>query len=455
VSIQRAYKTQLNPTQAQRRAFEAQSDAVRWVWNWALALRNAYYKHTGKHLSGRTIIKQFRAGKRINRWPWLNPANSRAEESALDAQDRAFDRYFMMCRGELAKPKLKRPRKDGKPAGYPTFKSRFRGTVAFAFWGLKQSDIRRGAIRLQGIGWVNLQENGYLPTDAEKINRATVSERAGRWYVSVQVEEPETGEVSTGEPVGVDAGINTLATVSDGREFENVKALRSAQRKLAHLQRELERKPKPEKGERGSKRRERNIEAIARLHKRVADMRSTALHEASAGIVGRGNENDERPAVIGIEDLNVKGMMQNKRLAQALSDAAMSELLRQVGYKAGWCGSAVVKADRWEPSTKTCSQCLAVMHHMTLKDRTFHCTECGFTAPRDLNAALNLKRVAEEYRRRETRVEEQDRGGVFGPVAEAPEKREPCAKTQRDMAAATRKPRRHHPDDRVQLGLSL
>jgi putative transposase len=361
----------------------------------------------------------------------------------------------MMCRGELPKPKLKRPRKDGKPAGYPSFKSRFRGTVAFAFWGVKQSDIRRDSIRLQGIGWVKLQENGYIPTDAQKINRATVSERAGRWYVSVQVEEPETGEVATGETIGVDAGISTLATVSDGREYENARALRAAQRKLAHLQRELDRKPKPEKGEASSKRRLRNIAAIGRLHKRVADLRSTALHEASAGIVGRGETAEDRPEAIGIETLNVKGMMQNGKLALALSDAAMGELLRQVGYKAGWGGSAIVKADRWEPSTKTCSHCGAVMRHMTLKDRTFRCTECGFTAPRDHNAALNLKRVAEEYRTPKTRVEEQDRGGVFGPVAEAPMNREPSATTQRDMQAATRKPPMHHPNTRVQLGLSL
>lgn len=453
MAIQRAYKTQLNPTQAQVRAFYAQSDVVRWVWNWALAQRNEFYRYTGKHLSGRVLIKQFRAGKKINRWPWLRPANSRAEESALDAQDRAFDRYFMMCRGELPKPKLKRPRKDGKPAGYPSFKSRFRGTVGFAFWGIKPSDIQRGRIRLQGIGWVRLQENGYLPTDAQKINRATLTEKLGRWYVSVQVEEPETGEVATGEAIGVDAGISTLATVSDGREYENVRALRAAQRKLAHLQRELERKPKPARGEASSKRRLRNIAAIGRLHKRVADLRSAFLHEASAGIVGRGDAAADRPEAIGIETLNVKGMMQNKKLARALSDSAMAELLRQVSYKAAWGGSEVVKADRWEPSTKTCSQCGAVMAGMTLSDRTFCCTECGFTAPRDHNAALNLKHIAEEYRR--LRVEEQDRGGAFGPVAEASVKREPGAMTQRDMPEATRKPPMHHPSTRVQLGLSL
>ena len=314
--MQRAYKTQLNPTQAQVRAFVAQSDAVRWVWNWALAQRNEYHKYTGKHLSGRDLIKQFRAGKRINRWPWLRPANSRAEESALDAQDEAFKRFWMICRGELPKPKLKRPRKDGKPAGYPTFKSRRDGVVSFAFWGLKPTEVRRDAIRLQGIGWVRLQEKGYLPTGGVKINRATVSERAGRWYVSLQVEEADRDEVATGEPVGVDAGITTLATVSDGREYQNARALRDALRRLKRLQQKMARQPRPAKGEPNSGRRQRTIDAIGRLHKRIADLRSTALHEASAGITGRNRPAVERPAVVGIETLNVKGMMQ-KRTARA------------------------------------------------------------------------------------------------------------------------------------------
>ena len=414
--MQRAYKTQLNPTQAQQRAFEAQSDTVRWVWNWALAQRNEFYKYTGKHLSGRELIKQFRAGKKTGRWPWLKPANSRAEESALDAQDRAFDRFWMMCRGELPKPKLKRPRKDGKPAGYPSFKRRRDGVVAFAFWGLKPEHVRRDAIRLQGIGWVRLQEKGYLPTDGVKINRATVSERTGRWYVSLQVEEADRGDIATGEPIGVDAGITTLATVSDGREYQNARALRDALRRLKRLQQKMARQPRPAKGDPNSGRRQRTIDAIGNLHKRIADLRSTALHEASAGITGRNRPTAERPEVVGIETLNVKGMMQNGRLALALSDAAMSELLRQVTYKAQWSGAEIATVSQWEPSTKRCSRCGYIVQGMTLSDRVFVCPNCGYTAPRDLNAARNLQQAAEEYRRLKTRVEDETEVGAAGPV---------------------------------------
>lgn len=414
--MQRAYKTQLNPTQAQQRAFEAQSDAVRWVWNWALAQRNEFYKYTGKHLSCRVLIKQFRAGKKIRRWPWLNPMNSRAEESALDAQDRAFDRFFMMRRGELPKPKLKRPRKDGKPAGYPSFKSRHDGVVSFAFWGVKPTDIRRDAVRLAGIGWVKLQEKGYLPTDGVKINRATVSERTGRWYVSLQVEEADRGDIATGEPIGVDAGITTLATVSDGREYQNARALRDALRRLKRLQQKMARQPRPAKGDPNSGRRQRTIDAIGNLHKRIADLRSTALHEASAGITGRNRPTAERPEVVGIETLNVKGMMQNGRLALALSDAAMSELLRQVTYKAQWSGAEIATVSQWEPSTKRCSRCGYIVQGMTLSDRVFVCPNCGYTAPRDLNAARNLQQAAEEYRRLKARVEDETEVGAAGPV---------------------------------------
>ncbi|MDD3492633.1 MAG: transposase [Candidatus Thermoplasmatota archaeon] len=388
--IQRAYRTQLNPTPSQIEAFIGHSDAVRWVWNWALAQRNAYYEHTGKHLPKGELIKQFRAGKREGHWPWLNPMNSRAEEAALDAQDRAFDRFWKQCRGELPKPPPGKPRKDGKPRGYPRFRSRKEGVMSFCFWGLRPEHIDRDRIRLQGIGWVRLQEKGYLPTAARKVNRATVSERVGKWFVSVQVEEEVPDEVATGEPVGVDVGINTLAVVSDGREFENPKALRKAQRKLARLQRKVARQKK------GSTRREETKRKIARLHYRVGNLRATAAHEVSAEIVGRHRPPEDRPAAVVIEDLNVVGMLQNGKLARSISDAGFGELHRQVTYKGEWAGVTVVKADKWFASSKTCSHCGYVVRGMGLGVRVFACPECGFSASRDVNAALNLKQVAEE-----------------------------------------------------------
>lgn len=388
--IQRAYKTKLNPTKAQVDQFIGHSDAVRFVWNWALGLRNAYYEHTGKHLNGRVIIKQFRAGKAAGRWPFLKPMNSRAEESALDAQDRAFDRFFDIMGGKVKIPKSPRPRKDGKPHGYPRFKRRQDGTVPFCFWGVKPEHVEAGRVRLTGFGWVRLAETSYLPTSGVKINRATVSERAGNWYVSLQVEQEIPDAKATGEVVGVDVGLKTLAVTSDGREFANPKALYTAERKLTRLSRKLARQTK------GSGRRERTKQEIAKLHKRIADIRAHHAHNASAAIIGRHSPEAERPETVVIETLNVAGMLKNRRLSRSVSDASMSELHRQLEYKAQWAGVQVLKANPWFPSSKTCSACGTVLRTLTLGQRTYRCPDCGFVIDRDLNAARNLMQVAHD-----------------------------------------------------------
>lgn len=386
--IQRAYKTKLHPTKAQVEQFIGHSDAVRFVWNWALGLRNAYYEHTGKHLNGRVIIKQFRAGKAAGRWPFLKPINSRAEWSAVDAQDRAFQRFFDIMSGKVKIAKSSRPRKDGKPHGYPRFKRRQDGVVAFALDGVKPEHVEDGRIRLTGFGWIRLAETGYLPTSGVKINRATVSERAGNWYVSLQVEQEIPDAKATGEPVGVDVGLKTLAVTSDGREFANPKALYDAERKLTRLSRKLARQ------EKGSGRRERTKQEIAKLHKRIADIRAHHAHNASAAIIGRHLPEDERPETVVIETLNVAGMLKNGRLARSVSDASMNELHRQLEYKAQWAGVQVLKADPWFASSKTCSACGSVLSTLTLGQRTYRCPDCGFSIDRDLNAAVNLRQVA-------------------------------------------------------------
>jgi putative transposase len=362
-AISRAYKTQLDPTQAQVAAFEHQSDVVRFVWNWALGKRQEHYKATGKHLKGRELIAEFRR-VRAEVWPWTVGASSRAEETAVRNLDKAFDNFFA---------------KRGK---YPRFKSRKNGVVSFTYWGLKQEHVSERGVRLQGIGWVRTHERGYLPTEGVKVNSATVSERAGKWYVSLQVEEEREIAPATGEAVGVDVGISSLAVVSDGRRYENPKALRGAQRKLRRLNKQLARQ------EKGSGRREDTKHALAREYARIADLRSAAAHAASADIVAG------TPRAVVIEDLNVAGMVKNRHLAQAVSDAGMAELHRQLRYKVPWAGGEVVEAGRFFPSSKTCSSCGYVNGGLTLSDRVFVCPECGYTVDRDLNAAVNLSKLA-------------------------------------------------------------
>ena len=215
-----------------------------------------------------------------------------------------------------------------------------------------------------------------------------MSERAGRWYVSVQVEmDAPDPAPATGPVLGVDLGIRTLATCSDGRTFTNPRALEHAQKSLRRAQRTLARRKK------GSKNREKARCKVARLHARVTNLRRDALHQATARIVARTKPASERPAVVVLEDLNVAGMVKNRHLARAISDVGMGEFRRQVMYKAAWAGVRVLIAPRFFPSSKRCSVCHHHKDTLRLSEVVYVCEACGMVMDRDLNAARNLEQL--------------------------------------------------------------
>ena len=221
---------------------------------------------------------------------------------------------------------------------------------------------------------------------------ATVSEKAGRWFVSLAVQQEMEVEEATGPPVGVDLGVKTLAACSHGNDihvhYQNPKALYSGARKLRGLQKRLSRQ------ERGSNRREVTRKRIARQHMRISCVRSDAIHKATSKIVAKAKPPSSRPYVIGIEDLSVSGMMKNHSLARAVADASMRELRRQLVYKSSWYGIQLVVAPRFEATSKPCSKCGWVKQGLTLSDRTFRCESCGHTADRDDNASDNIRLLA-------------------------------------------------------------
>ena len=271
--------------------------------------------------------------------------------------------------------------------GFPRFKSRKRGLGSSRLTG--RIHVFEGSIQLPRLGRLRLQERGYLPTSGVRILSATVSERAGRWFVSIQVEEEIPNPApAQGEPRGVDRGVKALAARSDGVIYENPRALAQAQEKLGRLQRQLSRQQK------GGRNREKTRRKIARLHARISNIRRDALHKATSDIVARTKPDVEWPRVIVIEDLNVSGMLQNHRLARAISDVGMYEFSRQVKYKAAWGGSEVVVADRWYPSSKRCSRCGAIKDELALSERLYECDQCGLVIDRDVNAARNLAQLA-------------------------------------------------------------
>ena len=251
------------------------------------------------------------------------------------------------------------------------------------------------------IGWIKLAEYGYLPGSDVKILKATVSHRGEYWLVSLQVEmEVSEPEAATGQPIGIDIGLKSLAVCSDGKVFDNPKTLYVFEKKMARVQRELSRRAK------GGQNWQKTKRKLARLHYKVSCIRTKTLHEVSRYVTAK-----TKPSIAIMEDLNVKGMMQNKRLSRALSDVALGELKRQVQYKAGWNGVTFMLADRWYPSSKTCSKCGNKKDVLKLSERVYRCAACGNVMDRDLNAAVNLASLAN------SQSEPANGGGLPGKLA--------------------------------------
>lgn len=368
----RAYKTELDPNDVQQTALLRHAGAARWAFNWGLARKIEACQAGQKSPSAIDLHRELNALKKIPQnqggVPWMYESSKAAPQEALRNLDVAFNNFFRRCKT------------GAKRKGFPRFKSRKRGIGSFTLTGA--SHVLNSHVVLPRIGAIRLKECGYLPADAE-IKRAIVSERAGRWFVSVVVESPDSVLPALGDaPLGVDVGISTLATMSDGTVFENPRALRTAERKLVRLQRSVSHKKK------GSANRRKAVARLARQHYRISCIRKDAIHKATSAITKR------RPPAIGIESLNVAGMLGNHCLAKAVADASMSEFLRQIRYKAEWAGIRIVDADRFFPSSKTCSGCGHVKPDLSLSERTYSCESCGLAMGRDLNAAINLRKLA-------------------------------------------------------------
>ena len=276
--------------------------------------------------------------------------------------------------------KSRKGQRKGKRVGFPRFKSK-NTTMRFAystgFTAPKASDPY--GLKLPRIGRVHCMENAYRLVNGARFIRITVSRRAGCWYASLTVErEPVAKPAPKGGVVGVDLGVKNLATLSDGTVIPNPRALGASLKTLRKAQQALSRKVK------GSVRREKARERVARLHARVADVRADAINKATTMIA-------ETYSVVCVEDLNVAGMVKNRHLARSVSDAALGEFRRQLEYKTARSGAVLRVVDRWFPSSKTCSNCGTVKAKLPLSERTFNCDMCGLSIDRDVNAAINIK----------------------------------------------------------------
>jgi len=379
MKIVRGYKTELDLNDRQRTACAKHAGAARYAYNWGLRRKIDAYEATGKSPTAIDLHRELNALKKTE-LAWMYEVSKCAPQEALRNLDQAFAHFFRRVR-------LKQQGELNEPVGFPRFKSRKAGLGSFRLTG--SIHVFEDSIQLPRLGLLRLKERGYLPVSDVKILSATVSERANRWFVSIQVEEeiadPTPGR---GEPIGIDLGVKKLAVRSDGISYENPKALDRAQKRLRRLQRKLARQQK------GSHNYEKTRRQIARLHYRIASIRRDTLHKATSGIVAKTKPDTERPRTVVLEHLNVSGMLQNHCLARAIADVGMYEFGRQVRYKAAWSGSEMMQADRWYPSSKRCSGCGEVKDELDLSAREYGCDCCGLVIDRDLNAARNLAQLA-------------------------------------------------------------
>ena len=366
-----AHKIALDPTPAQAIYFARACGTARFAWNWALAMWQQQYAlwkeyGCGPKPSEASLRRELNALKE-DAFPWMAEATKNAPQQAIKNLGGAFKNFF-----------------EGR-AKYPRFKKKgvshdsFRADPGADKRHPNAVEVNGKRVKLPVIGWVKMREvlrfNG-------KIKSATVSRTADRWFVSLTVEVDHTPPVhETQVAGGVDLGIKALATLSDGSTIEGPKALRKNLKTLRRRSRALSRKVK------GSANRRKAARKLARLHARISNVRKDALHKATTEIVGRFD-------VIGIEDLNVRGMMANGKIARAVADVGMFEFSRQITYKAEMAGVRIVVASPWYPSSKTCSDCGHTHAGLTLSDREWTCDDCGAIHDRDHNAAINLMNMA-------------------------------------------------------------
>lgn len=376
--IYKAYKTELDPNNKQATALLKHAGAARWAYNWGLARKIEEYKTTGRTLSSIDLHKELVLLKKKSiedgGAAWLKEISKWTPQEALRNLDNAYKNFFRCYK--------KKDKKKDKNKGFPKFKSRKQGIGSFTL--CEPIHIFESSIQLPKIGKVKLKESNYLPTSNVKILSATISEKAGHWFVSLRTEQEIIPEKAPDHILGVDVGINSLAVTSDGEVFNNPRALKKAAKRLRFLQKEVSRK------EKGSKNRQKATRKLGRQHYKVACQRRDAINKATTVI-------SKQASIVVIESLNVDGMMKNHKLARAIGDAGMAEFHRQILYKVAWKGGTVLQADRFYPSSKTCSGCGKIHPTLTLADREFICPYCGLIIDRDLNAAINLKNLVASY----------------------------------------------------------
>lgn len=361
--MEKAYKFRIYPNKEQELLLQKTFGSVRFVYNHYLSKRKELYLEQGVTLGYNKCSADLTQLKKLDKYSWLKEVDSTALQSSLKDLDLAFKNFF------------RRVKQGDKKVGYPRFKSKKFSKKSYTAKMNIHLDERH--IKLPKLGLVKCRVSKQIEG---RILSATIEQRpSGKYFVSVLCTDVEVEILDkTNTNIGVDLGLKTFATLSNGESYNHPKAMNKSLKKLAKLQKQLSRK------QIGSSNRSKTRVKVARLHEKIANQRNDFSHKLSTNMV---RDFD----VIAIENLQVKNMVKNKRLARHITDASWSEFVRQMEYKANWYGKSIVKVDTFYPSSQLCSACGYQNKEIKdLKIRRWTCPICNAIHDRDINASINI-----------------------------------------------------------------
>lgn len=393
--MHRAYKVELKPAKQQIQKINQSLGVCRWLYNAYIAKNQSLYQDfkDGKidkkisFMSANDFDKYINNEvKVLDEYKWINDCGSKARKKAICNAELSFKKFF---KGE---------------SKFPRFKKKGKSKVGLYFPKNSKTDwkIERHRINIPTLKWVRIKEFGYIPTDAKVIS-GTVTQQAGRYYVSVicEAEEISNHKPAT-EPLGIDLGLKDFAILSNEVTKKNInktskikkleKKLKREQRKLSRKYESLKKQNKTEeKGGATRKNISKQTVKVQKLHQRLANIRTDYINKCISEIV------EQKPSSITIEDLNVKGMMKNRHLSKAVAQQKFYEFRVKLTNKCKQNGIELRIVDRWYPSSKLCSCCGNIKKDLKLSDRIYVCNECDLAIDRDLQASINL-REAKTYK---------------------------------------------------------
>ena len=373
----KSFKTEINPTEAQKAKIRKTIGTCRYVYNFYLAHNKELHENGEKFMSGKSFSVWLNNEYLPNHpeYLWIKEVSSKSVKHSIENACTAFSRFFK------------------HQGNFPRFKKKDKSDVKMYFVKNNPKDCccERHRVKVPTLGWVRLKEKGYIPTtkDGYVIKSGTVSMKAGRYYISVLIELPDNKVMNNSNGgIGIDLGLKDFAIVSNGKTYKNINKsvrLKKLERQLIREQRRLSRKNENlKKGGSTQKNIQKQKLKVQKLHHRIDNIRTDYINKTIAEIV------KTKPSYITIEDLNVSGMMKNRHLSKAVAPQKFYEFRAKLKMKCDDNSIELRVVDRFYPSSKRCHCCGCIKKDLKLSDRIYRCS-CGYEEDRDFNAALNLR----------------------------------------------------------------